>query len=65
MPLFPPQTTVKLSDGTIAEVESYNKDDMLNPKLRDLNGEEIEMIEGLKVAHPIKKISDTKRLKHL
>ena len=42
MPLYPVGTKVALSDGTTAQVIEYDKDDMLNPTLSDLNGDLIE-----------------------
>lgn len=65
VPLFPEGTNVMLSDGTVAQVSRYNKNDMLNPKIVDMNGNEIEDSEYLKVAYPIGELTNYKRPKHL
>lgn len=65
IPLYPIGTKVQLSDGTTAQVISYNKNNMLNPEIVDMNGEKIEDLDGVYVSYPLEQISDYKRPKHL
>ena len=65
MPLYPVGMNVALSDGTTAKVVAYDKDNMLNPTIADLNGEVIEDTNDLKVAYPLGDIVDFKRSKRL